>query len=273
MLTRLGLGALTAFGLTVGPALAQGVTPDAAAQQRIEDVPGLELLQETGWSFVPLGFRHGLYGWVGVNGDQRQFFYSTPGGEGVVVGLLYGPTGELVTRDQAQAVRDRIPGLEDGEDPVGRQLWEELEASSWVELGLGGGPLVYLVIDPLCEPCVDYWRDLHDPHVLDGKFTVRLILVGLLGEESTAAAARLLGDPAPVAAWIGFAGGFGDPDAAVPEAGRTAVAANTSLVARWELPELPLAAYEDAEKTVQVVLGLPDDIAGLIGAIEAGAGE
>ena len=75
-------------------------------------VPGLRVLISQGAKIIPLGRLHGLDGWVAYQDKSVEMVYTTPDGDGLVVGMLYGPAGENETTKQlAELDRSNNPDL------------------------------------------------------------------------------------------------------------------------------------------------------------------
>ncbi|MDY0029830.1 MAG: thiol:disulfide interchange protein DsbG [Pseudobdellovibrionaceae bacterium] len=80
-------------------------TADAANQPEIP--APLQTMVEKGAQIRYLGRELGLDGWVTIQAGDEQYFYSTPDGQGLLMGILFNSKGDAVTLHQINALRDK----------------------------------------------------------------------------------------------------------------------------------------------------------------------
>ena len=234
-------------------------------------------LRGRGARVTGLGEVGGLSGWlVEPRGGDAYTLYVTGGGH-AVAGLLYGPDGGSVTGSQLRAVdleaakeagggerrreaegKSRVahvpgppradaggysvvrPRLEPASKPAPEGLFERSGDLFGFTIG-HWGPTAVMFADPGCpwsREAVDRLR----VEAAKGRFRLRVIPVGLLGEKSARAAVRIVSSPDPVLAW------FGRDVAAEHRAGGMWIEESNGVFDAWGENAVPLLAWRDREK-------------------------
>lgn len=276
-----------------------------AAPARAQDMhPVLKKFQDEKKAKVEfLGRDHGLDGWLitGKNdagADIVQYAYSTPEG-GIVLGVMFGPEGEVTTVKQLEAYRERmksggsgavpleklakgmeppksLTGPQEGEAappelksdavPKAEKFFALTESSSWVQIGKKDAPYMYVFFNVTCDHCVNYWKSLKK-YVDDGTLGLRMVPFGTSPRNKTLGAA-LLAASDPEEAWRGFVGGNAaalDEKAASAEMLRK-IESNTALFGEFSLKSgPPFSLYRSpVDGKIKAIMGKPDNIMMLI---------
>ena len=287
------------FTLLTGFALAGLLGATAARAQEMH--PVLKKFQDEKHAKIEfLGRDHGLDGWLitGKNdagADIVQYAYSTPEG-GIVLGVMFGPTGEVVTIKQLEDYRARMkaggsgaasletlakgmeppksiegpadaaPDLKSDAVPKAEKFYALTEAASWVQVGKKDAPYMYVFFNVTCDHCVNYWKMLKK-YVDDGTLALRMVPFGTSPRNKTLGAALLAaGDPDE--AWRNFAGGNASAldEKAADRASLKKIESNTALFGEFGLKSgPPFSIYRaPADGKIKVVVGKPDNIMVLI---------
>ncbi len=144
-------------------------------------------------------------------------------------------------------------------------LLAELEQAHWLAVGAADAPVVYMMVDPRCRFCHEFWEMLDQPHIRDGRLQIRLIPVGALGPESERLSARLLEVADPAAVWRDMVAGQTEAVAGTAgEAARAAMRSNTFLFRKWRMDGTPFTVYRGADGAVKVLVGLPGSTADML---------
>jgi len=250
------------------PASAQG-----KAEQPDELPPFLLELRVAGADIRYLGEDYGIYSWLATKDGQVQFFYSIPGGDAIISGgLLIGPDGEAITARRIVSMNEDNPNFaesvkrdsgaestttKDRTSP-GERLYAESEGAQWFSIGSDTAPALYVFVDTQCHYCQEYWHDLANPYVDEGRLQVRLIPVAVINDKSKSEAAALLSSVSPKTAWQRHVDGDA---AALSGGGENAIAAeavkrNTEIFMNWKLKSTPYSVYRDSAGDVKVMRGM-----------------
>ena len=159
-------------------------------------------------------------------------------------GYEYGPDVPGTDAPGTEVPGAEAPGIE--------MLFERSGAAFGFTLGRSG-PLVVLFADPACRWSRAAVARLGRP-ALDGRLSLRVIPVGVLGAASAREAAAIASAPDPALAW--FEGGGAQ---ARPEGGRR-IAHNNDLFDGWGLGAVPLIAWRAGDGRIAHRLGDLDDI-------------
>lgn len=244
-----------------------------------------------------LGNQSGLDGWLitGKNdagADIVQYAYSTPMG-GIVLGIMFGPDGEVVTVKQLEAYRERMKAGGQGSVPLenltkgmeapkstavadpalnvdkaakAEKFYALTEGANWVQIGKKDAPYMYVFINMTCEHCLTHWK-LLKKYVDDGTLALRLVPFGAVDQNRKLGAA-LLASPQPDKLWRDFASGNvaaltvdGATDETLKKMDR-----NTALFGEFHLRSgPPFSIYRaPADGKIKAVMGRPENIMMLI---------
>jgi protein-disulfide isomerase len=216
------------------PAGASSTALDAPSPDAINT---LRLFKSQGAEIHYLGRLYGLDGWLVIKDKIVQIVYTTLDGQGTLVGVLYGPTGEMETSKQVTAVQQagvKIPDMNAAagttppaaapgaaaaqpattgqppaagpadsgaaQAPASERLLHDVENSTYVKFGPDEAPPLYVFMDPRCHFCHGYWESLV-PLLQANTFQLRVIPVGILGPDSVQQAERVISAPNAVDAW------------------------------------------------------------------------
>lgn len=249
----------------------------------------LQSLEQNGAAIRYLGKDGGLDGWVAIKDGQEQYFYVTPDGQGIVLGVLFNNKGDVVTMRQVEALRkaeptlDKIANASNTTAPVvppaapetkapatssaskAEQLFQSVEGADWIAVGQKTAPAFYSFIDPQCPHCHDMVQDVRKSGALEkGQIQLRLIPVGLMNEESLKQAANLIAaENAPA---LLFKHLDGDKKALLSEANPNtqSVQRNMALMQAWKLDVTPFSVYKNKAGEVKILRGRPKDLNALI---------
>lgn len=254
----------------------------------------LQSLVDNGAAVRYLGKDGGLDGWVAIKDGQEQYFYVTPDGQGIVLGVLFNNKGDVVTMRQVEALRKAEPALDKianatvppapaaaapsttppappTETPAAPsaskadQLFQSVEGSNFVSVGQKTAPVFYSFIDPQCPHCHDMIQDVRKSGALEkGQIQLRLIPVGLMNEDSLKQAANLIAaENAPA---LLFKHLDGDKNAllANTKPNTQSVQRNMALMQAWKLDVTPFSVYKNKAGEVKILRGRPKDLNALL---------
>lgn len=180
----------------------------AFAESSQPDVPlPIQNLVASGSQLRYLGQDYGLDGWLVLKNGQEQYFYSTPDGQAVLMGILFNNKGDTITLKQINELRkkegpaiDKLAGFEGSPlsspaaelpssapatvsvspdftnpqallksavKPKSEQLFEGVENANWIKLGADKAPVIYSFIDPECPHCHDLIRNVRKSGYLE----------------------------------------------------------------------------------------------------------
>jgi thiol:disulfide interchange protein DsbG len=171
----------SAFALLPAPLALAEVLPPAiqAVEARGAEVVG---------SFDAPG---GLKGYAARYNGQGIGLYLTPDGDHVLLGSLLDESGEDLTRAPLEKLVY---------EPLGKEMWQRLESSTWIQDGAAEAPrIVYMFSDPNCPFCNMFWKQAR-PWVEAGDVQLRHVMVGMLRPDSAGKSAALLAAEDPEAA-------------------------------------------------------------------------
>lgn len=194
----------------------------------------------------------GLQGYAARYDGQAVALYLTADGKHVLIGSLLDEQG----KDLSQAPLERLVY-----EPLGKELWARLQASTWIADGRDDAPrVIYVFSDPNCPYCSLFWKQAR-PWVEAGKVQLRHIMVGMLRPDSAGKAAALLAAKDPRAALdtheaAGKASKL-EPLAEVPQRLQQQLDANLELMHEMGGAATPAIYFMDARGRLQQQQGAP----------------
>jgi thiol:disulfide interchange protein DsbG len=240
-----------------------------------------------------LGKDLGLNGWIVLKNGQEQYYYSTPDGQAIVMGVLFNNKGDTVTLRQINQLRqkegpaiDKLAGYPEpakkAENAVvaasepdftnpqaliksvvkskSEQLYDGVQNANWIALGSDKAPAVYVFVDPECPHCHDFVQNIRKSGFLEqGLLQLRLIPVGVMTEESLPEAAYLLASPDPQKDLYRHLDGEKGVLLADKTVNTQGVQRNIKLMQDWNLSVTPFSVYRARDGKVKVLQGVPDD--------------
>ncbi len=257
------------FFLTV-PAHAQLSVPP-----KLEDVPALKLfIEDTQADIEYVSRQYGVDMWVATKDGVPQIIYTTPDGRGMLMnGFLFAPDGTMVTeqsfRDYAEdaesIVREKAIQLTKANAPKtpGEKLWLTLEGAEYVDFGSRSAPRIYSFVDPYCPHCKLLWGNFR-PYVEAGKVNIRLIPVGILGEQSVQAAGYMITQSDRQQAWFDITQNNVAASVLSESVGLAQAKENLDIMTAWKMDSTPFSVYKDANGKVKMFRGNPENIATLL---------
>lgn len=190
----------------------------------------------------------GLIGYAASAQGREVAIYLTADGEHAVVGTLVDAEGNDLSREPLD---EHVRSARDAE------VWERLERSHWI---LDGDPdaerVVYTFTDPNCPFCRQFWKEAR-PWVEAGEVQLRHIMVGVLGQDSPAKAAALLGADDPATALHDHESGNSIAPSAQPRDIEEQVYDNNQLFEELGLIATPTTVARDGDRLVRVQ-GMPE---------------
>lgn len=247
-----------------------------------QTIPILKQLMAQGAKVTSLGHLHGFDGWLVYKPSLIQIIYTTPNSDGVIVGVLYGPSGENETSKQIGAVDyNSDPDLralrKAAEDQMkknptaqtasntpapnagspGDRLMDDAEHVASISFGASDLPILYVVADPLCPYCKALWQNLATRILPQGKIQIQLIPVGIVEMESPNLVSKILSAQDSAVAWAQFEAGNLTADGLAPSSdnGKTATEANLDFVRKWKIASVPFSFYRNKAGKVMVIGG------------------
>ncbi|WP_313085401.1 thiol:disulfide interchange protein DsbG [Pseudomonas sp.] len=195
----------------------------------------------------------GLRGFAARYGGQGVALYLTADGEHVLVGSLLDAQGN----DLSAAPLEKLVY-----EPLGKEMWQRLEHSTWIADGAADAPrVVYLFSDANCPYCNLFWKQAR-PWVEAGDVQLRHVMVGMLRPDSAGKAAALLSAADPEAA-LGRHEAAGkasrlEPAASITPKVSEQLEANLALMAEMGASATPAIYYLDDRGRLQQRQGAPD---------------
>ena len=240
----------------------------------------LQELATRGAQIRYLGRDKGLDGWATILQGQEQYFYVSPDGEAIVMGLLFDKAGHPVTVDQVaklqqgDAALDSLATAPAPEDVIAQlqaelkqkqaltpsqQMMQDVEAANVLSLGVEGAPAIYAFMDPQCPHCHGLMNDLRKDLLATGQIQLKLIPIGLR-DETKAQAAFLLAAPDAQERWYRYLDGDADAlpvDASINKQG---IERNLAIMQKWKFDATPMVIYQTKAGDVKIVRGRPRDL-------------
>ena len=250
-----------------------------------------------------LGKDLGMDGWIVLKKGQEQYYYVTPDGQGIVMGVLFNNKGDTVTLRQINQLRKKegaaidhlagypevsakqpdnpesgVPAASSTPDfsnpqaliksvvkPKSEQLYDGVAGANWIAIGSDKAPPLYVFIDPECPHCHDLIADIRKAGYLDqGLLQLRLIPVGVLSENSLIEAAYLLASPDPQKELFRHLDGEKGVLLVDKNVNTQGVQRNIKLMQDWNLTSTPFSVYRARDGKVKVLEGRPADIKKII---------
>ena len=218
-------------------------------------------LRAQGAEIVQIGRQGGLDGYfVRLPDGSVYTLYVTDDGH-AVNGLLYAPDGALVTSAQLEMMRrmETIPPPRPETVALEERFLDSLQGHGFT-LGTTG-PVVLVFADPLCRPSRMAVAKLAEQAVA-GRLRVRVLPVGLLGEQSALRAMVVLSSEDPALEWF-------SPGVSVrgDAAGSQRVLENNRRFEAWGEGAVPLTLYRDFDEKIVAGAGDIEDVGGLVAAL------
>lgn len=258
------------------------------AQDRSEKLPDIPLpiqnLVDRGAQIRYLGQVNGLDGWITILRGQEQYFYVTPDGESIMMGVLFDKQGKLITTQQVAGLQRQESGLLDDfasdqqnqsfpsletvkqeleKKTPAEELFEDIENSNWVAFGAPDAPVIYSFIDPKCPHCKDFMQDIRQDYLEAGKIQIRAIPVGF-SQEALAMAAYMLAAPDSQGRFFRHLDGDETALPAKHDISNQGVQKNLALMQAWKFNVTPMSFYRGKDGKVKIVRGKPKDIDGIL---------
>ncbi|MFZ3207163.1 MAG: thiol:disulfide interchange protein DsbG, partial [Pseudomonas sp.] len=199
------------------------------------------------------------------NGEGMAL-YLTPDGDHVLIGSLLDANGEDMTRGPLEKLVY---------EPLGKEMWQGLESSTWIQDGAAEAPrTVYMFSDPNCPFCNMFWKQAR-PWVDAGDVQLRHVMVGMLRADSAGKAAALLVAKDPQAALnaheaAGKASKLEPVERISPKVNEQ-LEANLTLMGEMGASATPAIYYLDDEGRLQQQHGAPrpDSLKQIMGPLSA----
>lgn len=254
------------------------IAADSVSGPPLPDV--LQNLATKGAQIRYLGKEKGMNGWITVQNGQEQYFYATPDGEAILMGLMFDKTGKMITIRQVQNLQKgndptiesllNQPSPKSDEDlsalqkqiadasklPESQKLFNAIEKSNWIRLGDEKAPVVYAFLDPQCPHCAAFMKDVRKTYIDTGKLQVRMIPVGFK-DETKIQAALLLASPNPQEVWYKHLDGDTKALPITSDVNTQAVEANLAVMQAWKLDATPIMVYKTPKGEVKLIRGRP----------------
>lgn len=244
----------------------------------------LKRLLSQGVQLAPIGQELGYDGWLTYKDDQIQVFYTVPGLEGVLSGVLIGPEGENITAFQlaryeatsGNTVTDKIrQGFEKALDEKqqtmpGRLMLKEATQAVWI--GYGGDqtqadkpvPILYVFMSPACDGCSDYLDQMVQNYAQKNLLQLRIVPVYHSPKEKKLVE-QILASDSPGKAWLDWMlDGKAPPPLTISPALRESIESNQAILSSRNLDKTPLTLYQSGTRLVKIIQGVPKDIQSVV---------
>lgn len=194
----------------------------------------------------------GLKGYAAQYQNQGMALYLTPDGKHVLAGNLFDEKGQDISEAPLQKLVYK---------PMTKEMWNQMEASTWIADGAKTAPkVIYLFSDANCPYCNLFWEQAR-PWVKSGKVQLRHIMVGVIREDSAAKAATLLADANPEVALQKHEQAGKESTlkamASIPKDIQAKLDANMKLMENMGLSATPSIFYKDENGQLQQQQGAP----------------
>jgi thiol:disulfide interchange protein DsbG len=257
-----------------------GGTGQAHAQDtNMPDMPApIANLAAQGAQVRYLGRELGMDGWITIMRGQEQYFYVTPDGKAVLLGMLFDEDGKLITARQIakmqgdeKALLDVLatePSLDPSRPGLAQEralrspaekLMGDVESSNWITIGDARAPEIYVFIDPQCPHCKTFLEDLKAPYIDTGRMEIRIVPVGFR-EETQAQAAFLLAAPDGEERLFRHLEGDTTALPAKQDVNTQGVQMNLGLMQAWKFDATPMTVYRNAEGEIKILRGRANDV-------------
>lgn len=263
---------------------AQPALPDPGPEPRRPEI--IEAAAQQGAQVRYLGNREGFDGWLLLTQGTPSYIYISEDGETIFQGLMYDGDGQAITMQQIGAVQAADPGLSGGQDTEaaasqatddarspGETLYDALSVVNFITLGSAdpSAPLLYAFMDPDCPHCKEFLQKTDAPYLANNKIQLRVIPVGVLGDDSMRRAAYLLSQPNGGDLLMAHA--KKEKTLPTPE-GLTldGQQLNNDLFHLWRFDGTPILVFKDKSGTIMMVRGMPKDLPKLMDSIAEGSG-
>ena len=236
-----------------------------------------------------LGKRHGLQGWaIEING-RIQIAYTSPEG-GTVFGILISPDGKIESNNQLRALEGKLGDVMAGPKETEKakeiladteenriatekaaekekrgkskaeQFYADVEKANWFALGKHDAPYIYVLMNPTCIHCLEYWEKVKTT-VDAGSLQLRIIPFGRSPDNRVSSAA-ILSHEDPAEAWKQFTLGNQHVIAEenIVDGAYEKVDSNSTLWINWKLPTPPFTVYRSPnDGKIKVISGKPEN--------------
>ena len=266
------------------PGHLKGDEPQQSQKEPALPVPVQTLVQQGG-QVRYLGRQLGMDGWIAVRNGQVEYFYATPDGNALLMGMLFDKNGKLVTVRQVKDLQDKsgqalspfvdkpvkasavnngplAPPLSKFKTPS-EQLYDDVSYSNWIPLGSPEAPFIYAFIDPQCPHCHDMLQDMRKGYIDKNLLQVRIVPIGFR-EETMLQAAYLLAAPEPQATLFKHLDGDTKALPVTPNINIQGVQRNLAIMQSWHFDVTPIVIYRGADGRIKIVRGRVKDIAKLV---------
>jgi thiol:disulfide interchange protein DsbG len=264
------------------PPLTQGQQPP----QKEPPLPApVQTLVQQGGQVRYLGRQLGMDGWIAVRNGQVEYFYATPDGNALLMGMLFDKNGKLVTVRQVKELQEKSGGalsqfvdkpvkaspLANGPlaPPLSKfktpseQLYDDVSYSNWIPLGSPEAPFIYAFIDPQCPHCHDMLLEMRKAYIDKNLLQVRIVPIGFR-EETMLQAAYLLAAPDPQSTLFKHLEGDKTALPVTPNINIQGVQRNLAIMQSWHFDVTPIVLYRGADGRVKIVRGRVKDIPKLL---------
>ncbi len=258
----------------------------------------LQKMKDDGAQVRYLGNDQGFNGWVMIQNAQEQYFYVSPDGQSIFMGILFNNKGDAITLRQVANLRQKEPQLDQLAEPQtspttpasppssapaatpspstpapaisesktqsrAEKLFAAVQTANAITLGDQNAPALYVFIDPQCPHCHDMIKDIRKSGFLEKKMLrVAVIPVGLMSPESLNQAAALLASPQAVQDLYAQMDGKA---VAVPAGINTqAVQKNMSVMQEFKLDVTPFSIYRAASGEIKIIRGRASDLKSVV---------
>lgn len=247
-----------------------------------------------------LGKMNGFNGWLLLSQGNPAYVYVSEDGKTIFQGLMFDDQGTPLTMrqigaleaneaaanggelpplaepsmmepDAAPAAQPSLPTAQNEDRSPGETLYDALSVVNSVTLGStdANAPLLYAFIDPDCPHCKDFLKEADAPYLQTKKIQLRVIPIGILGENSQRKAAYILTQPDGGAQLMAQANG----GKALPAPSNLTLDGqqlNTDLFRLWKFDGTPILVFKDKSGKIMMVRGAPNNLPSLVNSIAAG---
>lgn len=259
-------------------------------------LPALQNIVQAGTEIRYLGDEYGIKAYFMTNKGQGQVVYLSPDNQAVLVGTLFNGDGSAITFMQLLRLRRTgfdptpffdgsaakgsiqasesgstqatatTPAATDAAQSPGERLMRDAGTASWIAYGPPTAPQLTVFMDPNCEHCHAYFKQLL-PYTQQGKLYLRVVPITLVDPATSRKDMyAIMSANNPAEAWTAAINGNKPATVTSPsDKVVMAISNNDKLFTDWQLKVTPYSLYRGKSGEVKVLAAEPTDFNAFLG--------